>query len=782
MLGLLLVLGVAAPPPDVLLVTIDTLRADHVGAYGYAAAQTRVLDRLAREGVLVEEAVVQIPQTRPSHASIFTGRYPFEHGIRDNTSAPLPAKIPTLATLLSRAGYETAAFIGAYPVARPSGLDQGFATFDDPFGTGEAATAREARSERRASEVVDHALAWLDRPRGKPFFLWVHLYDPHAPYEPPSPFRQRFARRPYDGEVAYADAQVGRLLAWLDRSRRRADTLVIVTSDHGEGLGDHGESEHMLFVYDSTLRVPLLISWPGRLPAGARIRGQFRSVDLLPSLLELLALPAPPTSGVSRAAVLRSGARIPDNESYAESFYGSLHFGYAPLRALRGEGWKYIDAPRAELYRVVDDPTEAKNLLGTRAQVATAMRTRLRTYDASRAAQKPAVDAEAAERLAALGYLGGGFFTEAPSGADPKDRLADFEANQRQMREALRLYRAADLAGAIRIFSRLAGGPATSFNVEYYLGRCLLDTHRPAEAAAHLEKAAALAPTSTVAWVDLARAYIDQKQLTGALRTVDRGLRATADSPDLLALRGRILLEQGDAAARATLEKARRGDPRAPHVHVDLANLYRSAGELVRAHAEAEEAVRLEPKSADAHVARGLVLGALGREAEAGDAFRAALRLQPDHADALFYLGSVELRAGRRAAAVPLFERLLRKAPRYPAAQASLALARGPAPATRPATVAATTRRDGVALRLIRVRDRDRAETAARRAAAGEDFASLARELSEDPSAARGGDLGLVRAADLAEPLRSAAAALAPGAVSAPLATASGYVLLKRDK
>jgi choline-sulfatase len=777
MLGLLLALGVAAPPPDVLLVTIDTLRADRVGAYGYAAAQTPALDRLAREGVLVEEAVVQVPQTRPSHASIFTGRYPFEHGIRDNTSTPLPVKIPTLATLLSRAGYETAAFIGAYPVARPSGLDQGFATFDDPFGGSEAATAGDARSERRASEVVDHALAWLDKPRRKPFFLWIHLYDPHAPYEAPSPFRQRFARRPYDGEVAYADAQVSRLLAWLDRSRRRADTLVVATSDHGEGLGDHGESEHMLFVYDSTLRVPLLISWPGRLPAGARIRGQFRSVDLLPSLLDLLALPAVPTSGVSRAAALRSGARIPDNESYAESFYGSLHFGYAPLRALRGDGWKYIDAPRAELYRVADDPAEAKNLLGTRAQVAAAMRTRLRAYDASRAAQKPPVDAEAAERLAALGYLGGGFFTGAPSGADPKDRLANFEANQRQMREALRLYRAADLAGAIRIFSRLAGGTATSFNVEYYLGRSLLDTHRPAEAAAHLEKAAELAPTSTVAWAYLARAYVDQEQLTGALRAVDRGLRAAPDNPDLLAMRGRILLAQGDtAAARATLEKARSGDPRDPHVHVDLANVYRSTGDLVRARSEAEEALRLDPKSADAHVTWGLVLGALRREPEAADAFRAALRLQPDHADALFYLGSVELRAGRRAAAVPLFERLVRAAPRYPGAEASLALARSQA------VPAAPTRRDGIALRLIRVRDRARAETAARRAAAGEDFAALARELSEDASAARGGDLGVVRPADLAEPLRSAAAALAPGARSPLLATPSGYVLLKRDQ
>src|SRR6266571_943104 len=390
MLGLLLLLGTATSPPDVLLITIDTLRADHVGAYGYAAAQTPGLDRLAREGVLLEEAVAQVPQTRPSHASLFTGRYPFEHGIRDNISAPLPSKIPTLATLLARAGYDTAAFIGAYPVSRASGLDQGFATFDDPFGAGEATPPHptlsprgerdgwEPRSERRASEVVDRALAWLGKPHDKPFFLWIHLYDPHAPYESPAPFRQRFAKHPYDGEIAYADAQANRLLAWLDRARRRANTMVVATSDHGEGLGDHRESEHMLLVYDSTLRVPMLVSWPGHLRAGARVGGQFRSVDLLPTVLDLLALPPVPTSGASRAAALREGARIPESESYAESLYGSLHFGYAPLRALRGHGWKYVDAPRAELYRVADDPGETKNLLAAQGPIASGMRAHLR--------------------------------------------------------------------------------------------------------------------------------------------------------------------------------------------------------------------------------------------------------------------------------------------------------------------------------------------------------------------------------------------------------------------
>ena len=215
----------AATSPNVLLVTIDTLRADHVGAYGYAAGDTPVLDRLAREGVLLEEAVVQVPQTRPSHASILTGRYPYEHGLRDNYSPPLDPKVETLATMLRRLGYVTAGFIGAYPVSRPSGLDQGFEVYDDPFGSGESSTTRDPRLERTADQVVSPALAWLEKPRTGPFFTWVHLFDPHAPYDAPGAPGKRFAKNPYDGEIAFADSQVGRLIDWLDRSGTRGRTL-----------------------------------------------------------------------------------------------------------------------------------------------------------------------------------------------------------------------------------------------------------------------------------------------------------------------------------------------------------------------------------------------------------------------------------------------------------------------------------------------------------------------------------------------------------------------------
>jgi tetratricopeptide (TPR) repeat protein len=586
--------------------------------------------------------------------------------------------------------------------------------------------------------------------------------------------------------VAYSDAQLGRLVGWLDTKGLRGRTLVIATSDHGEGLGEHGEDEHMFFVYDSTLRIPLLFSWPGRLPAGARVRGQFRSVDLFATVLELVGVTAPPSSGVSRAAFLRPDGLIPDNESYAETLYPQIHFGYAPLRALRTGGWKYIEAPRAELYRVPDDPGEVRNLAQERASVAGELRGRLATHDrqAGVAPVQPALDPEAAARLAALGYVGGGSAGGATvSGVDPKDKIGEVQAYQRDMRDAMRLYNARDVDGALRLFRRLAGFvDIPSFNVEYYFGRCLLEKRRFGEAIPHLKKAADMTPTRRTAsglaaapvYAWLTQAYAGAGRVTEALTTLEQGLTVAPANPELLRVKGSILLQRGDlAGARLALEKARGIDATDARLHVELANLQRNLGDLALALEEAEEALRLDPKSVEGHVARGLVLGALRREEDAAAALQEALRLAPDDADALFYLGAVELRAGRAEAAVRLLSRLVEKAPDYPQARATLDLARGRVVPISPGSMH---------LRLLRVADRSQAEKIAVRLKAGESFAEVARAESADPSAAQGGDLGNVNPADLAEPLRTAAAALAPGEVSPILETPAGFVLLERER
>jgi choline-sulfatase len=777
----------ASPPSrettNLVLVTIDTLRADHVGAYGDAAASTPALDGLARDGVLVEDAVVQVPQTRPSHASLLTGLLPYEHGIRDNFSPPLDPAHPTLATLLRKRGYATGAFIGAYPVSRDSGLDQGFEVFDDPFSGVPGGGLRLERSARPAGSVVDAALRWLSGLGSRPFFVWVHVFDPHAPYEPPSPYRERFARAPYDGEVAYADAEVGRLFDWVRRSGESSRTLVVATSDHGEGLGDHGEDEHQLFVYDSTLRVPLLLSWPGHLPAGVRVEGQFRSVDLVPTLLELLGQPPTRTSGESRATALLSGQRLPESESYAESLFGQLHFGWAPLRALRGQGWKFIDAPHAELYHLREDPAESRNRVEDRGQVANAMRERLRSYDTAGApAAAGSVDPDAAERLAALGYVGGAFFSGTPSGIDPKDAAAEYHAFHRETSRALALFEAGDFSGVVQVLQPLAEPRRTaegrvqqrqSFTVSFYLGRALLELRRFAEAIGPLEVALRLSPSTASLYVALARAQAGAGRLEAASVTISRGLELAPRHLGLLQMKARVLLQRGEVEpALATLQEARSVEPRNALLRVDLANALRDAGRREAALAEAEEAVRLDPRSPEAQVARGLGLSVLERFGDAEGAFREALRLAPEHPDALFFLAALEMQTGRAAEARGLLEHVLRVAPGYPRARELLARADA-------GTASPPTR---VHLRLLRVAGRAEAEAALRRARGGEDFSALARTLSQDASASQGGDLGVVRIADLAEPLRSAAAALPPGGISRPLQTPGGFVLLKRER
>jgi choline-sulfatase len=786
-LTVLALLAATSGPGNLLLVTIDTPRADHVGAYGDAKAQTAAFDRLAREGVLVEEAVAQVPQTRPSHASILTGRYPYEHGVRDNAAGPIAPGMPTLATVLKAAGYDTAGFIGAYPVSRSSGLDRGFDVYDDPFEK-----AVDGRTERRAQEVVDRALGWLSHAHGRPFLAWVHLFDPHAPYIPPPPFASRFASRPYDGEVAYADSQVERLLAWLDSSGQRRNTLVVVTSDHGESLGEHGEEEHGILVYDSTLRVPLVLSWPGHLPAGARTAGQFRSVDLLPTLLELLGLPAVRTSGASRADALARGGRIPDNESYAESLYGAIHFGWARLRALRSQGWKYIEAPRPELYHLSEDPGETRSVLESREQVANGMRQSLGRFGggaADAAAVAAPINQEALERLAALGYVGGVAGTTrrvTVAGKDPKDGVREFERERQGMREALRLFKQNDIDRALPLLEQLARGKTGSFNVEFYLGRALLEKDRAREAIPHLRRAMEAVPNATSTAFYLAQAQLAAGLESDAAATLLRGLERTPDNADLLEVKGRLLLRQDDLpAARAALEKASALDPRNSRVRAELSDTFRRLGDLTRAESEAAEAERLDPTSPAPHVMRGLALAGSDREGEAAEAFRAALKLAPAHPEALYYLAAVELNAGRASAARDLLQKLVSVAPGYPGADEALRLAEAqPAPKdSRGANDAVVSAGTGTAhLRLMRVSSRPRAEELLRQLAAGASFEQLARSVSEDASAPQGGDLGVVPLSDLAPPLRGAAEALSAGEVTGIIEIPGGYAILKRER
>ena len=416
---------------NVLIVTLDTTRADRLPPYGYQSASMPAIERLGDQGVVFLQAFTVAPLTLPAHCSLLTGLYPPHHNVRDNGDPPLDRSHPTLAEVLHGYGLRTAAFVATDVLAADRGLARGFDVYRDPF----SAHSDAPTNRRPANEVIDEALGWLSDRDDSRFFVWVHLYDAHAPYRPPEPFRSRFATDPYEGSLVFMDAQVDRLLQWLETHQQLARTLVVVAGDHGESLGDHGELEHGIFVYDSVLRVPLIMRGPG-IPA-RRFVPVTSLVDVMPTILSLLRIPSIVTDGRDFAQGMIGAANVPERSVYSESMYPQ-QFGLSALRAVRVGGRKFIDAPRPELYDLATDPFEEHNLYQT-GSTASAMAARLDAFGEPRRAPGAATngnvpDAERRRRLAALGYIAGDARTPTAPALDPKDYIETYNATRRRGR------------------------------------------------------------------------------------------------------------------------------------------------------------------------------------------------------------------------------------------------------------------------------------------------------------------------------------------------------------
>jgi choline-sulfatase len=400
-------------PIGVVVITLDTTRADRLSPYGSMDVSLPSLERLAREGVVFDDASAAAPLTLPSHTSIFTGLLPLNHGVRDNADAPLDQSHTTMAEVLQARGFRTGAFVGSVVLGAERGLAQGFDTY-----RGVAITDRQGPEamQRRGDAVVNDAIQWLDSTGDSPFFLWTHLYDPHRPYQPPEPFYSTFGHDPYIGEIAYADSQVGRLLDALEKKQLLDRVIVVIAGDHGESLGDHGERDHGIFVYQEVLRVPFIIR--ARRLQPSRVGEVVRLTDVVPTVLELLDIPSPKLDGVSLVSLMSGRSENIDLESYSESLYPE-RLGWSPLYALRQGRFKLIDAPRPELYDLDSDPFERENIYEVRASTARAMATRL-TEIVTRAKAVKRLEApvapEVQARLAALGYVASAV------ARDPSDR------------------------------------------------------------------------------------------------------------------------------------------------------------------------------------------------------------------------------------------------------------------------------------------------------------------------------------------------------------------------
>lgn len=673
---------IARTARHVLVVTIDTLRADRVGVYGNTTVATPNLDRLAREGAMALHAAAHAPLTRPSHISLFTGLYPAEHGIRDNVSPPLGKGVPVLAEILQQRGFRTGAFVSSIVLSKQSGLGRGFAHYSDQFEVGEDDARFLNTIQKRGDATVAEAVAWLGEPGPERRFGWVHLYDPHDPYEPPEPYASRYADRPYDGEVAWSDELVGRLDTALGAAGLRDDTLLLVTADHGEGLDEHDEAVHGFFVYETTLRVPFLARGPGITP-GTRLGVVARTVDVMPTVLERLGLKdaTPAVSGRSLAGAL-AGQPLDDQPTFAESLTPLIHYGWSDLRAIRDGRWKYILAPRPELYDLDRDPGERQNLVEQEPARARAYRAgieqRLRQEQTTLRGQGNAtasVPPDLLEKLGALGYVSsGGPSTSKASGADPKDKLDEYQTLNTLMREGLVNLREARYAASLQRFRGLFDRGIDSFEAHYYAARALTGLKRWREAAAHYESALRKLPSYSAAYLGLAEAHLADGKAALALEAIRRGQKAAPDDPRLVEREGDLGRQSGDRelAARA-YERVAQMAPKDALVRVKLGELYRDTGRPADAARLLHEAVNLEPATASYWNSLGMVLAGGGDLPGGEAAFRQAVTLDGANAQYAYNLGLALARQNKRGEAVAHFTRALELNPQFAAARQRLA-------------------------------------------------------------------------------------------------------------
>ena len=682
-----------SPPPAAarhfVLVTIDTLRADRVGVYSGTDLTPR-LDRIARDGAYAANAMAHVPLTRPSHATILSGLLPWELGVRDNLApAELPSS-PLLAEILKGAGFHTGAFVSSMVLERRGGFGRGFDRYDDDFPKTEGADLL-ATLQKPGRESLRAALSWLESEReAKHIFLWLHLYEPHDPYEPPEPFASRYRERLYDGEVAYTDTLVGQLDDALERLGLKAGTLVAVASDHGEGLGDHQETLHGFFVYQTTLAVPFIMRGPG-IASGRRIDANVGLVDLMPTALNLLGVPTPKgfrPSGNDLAGALRGGAE-PTGESpqYAESLIPLLHFGWSDLRVLRRGSWKYVLAPRPELYDLVSDPKEQHNVVEEQSARAAAMRATLaKMLDQERriaqeaatrrtptAAAGRSLPIDQLERLGALGYVSGETSTPASAGADPKDKILEFRRANDGMRTGLLALNRRDYAAAARAFQDLIDSGIQSFELHLYLARSLAGLKRPDRAAVHFEQAARRAPLLEEAWTGWAEARLATDQPAAALAIVRDGRTHNPNSAKLAVLEADLCLRlRRPDEAVAAFEAAVPLLPKDAVIRQRLGELQRDLGHLDAAVASLRDAIAVDPGYAPAWNALGMTLGGNGHLHEAEEAFRAAIARDGNDHRYYFNLGLALLRQGRSGEAREYFERTLQIAPDFAPAREEL--------------------------------------------------------------------------------------------------------------
>jgi len=648
----------------IIVISIDTLRADHLPLYGYRSVETPAIDALARDSLVFDNAIAQVPLTLPSHTCLFTGLLPFQSGVRDNVGYRLGKEHPTLASFLKTQGYATGGAVSAVVLARNTGIAEGFDFYEDSIESRDASEAlgRVQRSGENTEKLLE---AWIEKAGSQSLFAFLHLYEPHAPYEPPEPYATRYAGRPYDGEIATADAVVARFVSFLKQRGLYDRAILVLLSDHGEGLGDHGEDEHGVLLYREEVRVPLLLKLPASRDAGRRIATPVGIIDIFPTVAALLGQP-PPKEIAGRFLLASSGKGEAVRHIYSETLYPRYHFGWSDLASLTDDRYQYIHAPRAELYDWLSDPAERKDLASGLPAPFRGLRAQLLAMD--RPLQSPgASDPETIKKLASLGYIG----AAAPAGdrkdlPDPKDHIGTIE----RLKESSRLVAEHKNDEAVRLLESLTRENPLMLDVWETLARTLRRAGRTKEALVALEKADRLTPGTPAILMGLADIhrelgqYDRARQLTLAART--------AGASEVDQMLASIALAQGDlATARTEVDAALAAKPGARTPLLLSAQVAFRSGDLANALSLCDRAIeagraRGEGPLINLQSTRGDILARMGREREAQEAFLAEIREFPDNLDAWSRLALLYASSGQEEPFRALLQELARKVPTRP--------------------------------------------------------------------------------------------------------------------
>jgi choline-sulfatase len=668
--------GGYARPSDLnlLVISLDTTRADRLRAYGFAEIETPELDRLAEEGVLFRQAATAAPLTLPAHTTIFTSRVPPAHGVRDNGGFFVDPSEVTLAERLREKGFRTGAFVGAYVLDSKWGLDQGFETYFDDFDLTKYRAISLGAIQRPGNEVVDKALDWLNGVAGQRFFGWVHLYDPHTPYEPPEPFKSRYPGRPYLGEIAFTDSQVGRLIDFL-RERHILDrTIVVVVGDHGESLDDHGEGSHGFFIYESVVRVPLIVRAPLAGARGRQVADVVRTLDIAPTIAEMLGVGGwPGAEGVSLVPLMTGAAPELGLEAYSESTYPLYHFGWSDLRSLRSGRFKVIAAPRPELYDLEQDPGERANLFEDRRQLADRMLARLREIEArfakaERPKSEPEVDPEARARLAALGYIGSFVATAPPDAtrsglADPKDKIRVFNLISRARDISKDEERFDEVVG---ILKQVVAEDPRVVDAWFMLGNVHARVNRQEQAIEYFKRSLALKPDDEMAMVNMANAYRQLGKDEEALVGYRRFLQLDPKNPQVRYEVAQILIDHGQLAeASKLLTEALQLEPTMVAARNALGVVALKKGDPARAEQEIRAAIAERSNVRLAHFNLALIAEDRGDYRTAVDEYLKEIELYPSSYRAIFNLGRVYGEMGQREAQLTAYREAIAANPMF---------------------------------------------------------------------------------------------------------------------